>query len=87
MALGAVCVANYYADQADARNAEEEVREAEWRDAIRKQREARRRELDAPARLAFKKRQLAHSQQAGDAAPRAACESRRAVRPRAPPLQ
>ena len=26
------------------------------------------RALDAPARLAFKKRQLAHSQQAGDAA-------------------
>ena len=68
-ALGAVCVANYYADQADARNdAEEEAREAERRDAIRKQREARRRELDAPARLAFKRRQLAHSQQAGDAA-------------------
>ena len=42
--------------------------EAERRDAIRAQREARRRELDAPARLAFKRRQLAHSQQAGDAA-------------------
>ena len=67
-ALGAVCVANYYADQADARNADEEAREAEWRAAIREQREARRRELDAPARHAFKKRQLAHSQQAGDAA-------------------
>jgi len=68
VALGAVCVANYYADQADARNADEEAREAERRDAIRKQREARRQALDAPARLAFKKRQLAHSQQAGDAA-------------------
>ena len=67
-ALGAVCVANYYADQADARNTEEEAREAERRDAFRAQREARRRELDAPARLAFKRRQLAHSQQAGDAA-------------------
>ena len=68
VALGAVCVANYYADQADARNADEEAREAERRDAIRKQREERRRALDAPARLAFKRRQLAHSQQAGDAA-------------------
>ena len=29
MALGAVCVANYYADQADARNADEDAREAE----------------------------------------------------------
>ena len=68
VALGAVCVANYYADRSDAIATEEEAREAERRDAIRKQREARRRELDAPARLAFKKRQLAHSQQAGDAA-------------------
>ena len=53
VALGAVCVANYYADQADARNADEEAR--------------RRVELTTP-RLAFKRRQLAHSQQAGDAA-------------------
>ena len=68
VALGAVCVANYYADQSEKRDADEEAREAERRDAIRKQREARRRELDAPARLAFKKRQLAQSQQAGDAA-------------------
>ena len=75
VALGAVCVANYYADQADARNTEEDAREAERRDAIRKQREARRRELDAPARRAH------------DAAPRAACESRLAVRPRARPLR
>ena len=67
-ALGAVCLANYYADQSEKRDADEEAREAERRDAIRKQREARRRELDAPARLAFKRRQLAHSQQAGDAA-------------------
>ena len=67
-ALGAVCLANYYADQSEKRDADEEAREAERRDAIRKQREERRRALDAPARLAFKRRQLAHSQQAGDAA-------------------
>ena len=42
-ALGAVCVANYYADQSEKRDADEEAREAERRDAIRKQREARRR--------------------------------------------
>ena len=40
----------------------------ERKESIRKQREARRRELDLPTRLAFKRRQLAHSQQAGDAA-------------------
>ena len=67
-ALGAVCVANYYADQSEKREADEDAREAERRDAIRKQREERRRALDAPARLAFTRRQLAHSQQAGAAA-------------------
>jgi len=66
-ALGAIIIYNGYDDLSRGAAAEEAARERTQCEQIRAQREARRRELDRPARLALKKRQLAHFRKEGDA--------------------